>query len=128
MLALAIVALVAVVGFQSAWAALACVVNGSARDHCCCKAQRDRSHRDHSDEALRFERQDCCQVSARDAFSAPALREAERIAFDFVPAIESVTPVVLAPAYFERTWSPTEMARPPPARVPLYIDKLAILR
>lgn len=128
MLALAVVPIVVAVGFQSAWAAWACAIDGKARDRCCCKSERDQVPRDRSDDVPHFERQDCCQVATHDVLSAPAAREVERIAFDFAPAIETVTPIALNPVHSDRQWSFAEVARPPPRHVPIYIDKQALLR
>lgn len=126
-LALAVVPLVLVIGFQSAWA-FVCAAGTKARDHCCCKSQQNQTHRGQRDDVPSVKRQDCCQVASQGAVSAPVVREAERVGFEFLPAMLWSTPVAMAPMFVERRWAMAEMARPPPVRVPIYIDHQALLR
>lgn len=126
-LAAAVLPLVVIVGFQSAWAAYACRADGETRDHCCCPAKQD-DDRGPADGAPRIERQACCEVSLHQGSDSPAAREVSREGF--VPAMLLVPSgpfAVVIPAAPRATVTIAAMARPPP-RVPLYLDKHALLR
>ena len=117
--------LVVVVGFQSAWAAYACRVDGEVRDRCCCPAKK-RAHTP-AGEAPRISVQSCCDVTVHEPRDARLVREVDRATVAHVPAVVPVVaPLTVAPRA-ERVVTIAMMARPPP-RVPLFLDKQAILR
>lgn len=126
-LAAAVLPLVVIVGFQSAWAAYACSADGEVRDHCCCPAKQD-DDREPADGAPRIERQACCAISQHSSPDVPVAREVAREAFTPLVLIVPAAPLALItpPAQRDTTTIAT-MARPPP-RVALYLDKHALLR
>lgn len=118
--------LVVIVGFQSAWAAYACRIDGKVRDHCCCKTEK-KTQRTPVDDGPRITRPDCCDVTINEATEAPRMREAARATFEHVPVVvPAVMPAIVAPRV-EHVTAVATMARPPP-RVPVFLDKHAILR
>lgn len=117
--------LVVIVGFQSAWAAYACRVDGKVREQCCCK-QSDRE--EPSDGAPRMGAQSCCDVTINEPAEAPTVREVERSAYAYVPVVVPTVAFVIATPRVGRVASIATMARPPPPRLPLYLDKQALLR
>lgn len=97
-------------------------------DRCCCASERDANQSDDRDDGLRFENQACCRVAAHQMQAAPVAREAERSGFEFVLPIAVTTPIAIEPPCFERGRIAVKVARPPPARGPIYLDKQALLR
>jgi hypothetical protein len=119
--------LVVIVGFQSAWAAFACRVDGKVRDHCCCKTEKNERKLP-ADEPSRVTARSCCDVTIHEASEAPLVREVDRATFAHVPVIIPSVMLAVATPRAERVALIPTMARPPPPRVPLFIDKHAILR
>jgi hypothetical protein len=117
--------LVVIVGFQSAWAAYACRVDGKVRDHCCCKAEK--KERKPADDSPRIAAQSCCDVTINETRKAPLVRESDRATFAYMPIVAPVAMHAIATPRIERVATIAMMARPPP-RVPLFLDKQAILR
>jgi hypothetical protein len=124
-LAAAVLPLVVIVGFQSAWAAFACGVDGKVRDHCCCKAGRE--DRSPVEPVPRIDAKGCCEASFHEVTSAPLAREVERAVFGHLARAVPVTAIVVVPDA-ERPRTIATLARPPPPRVALYLDKHALLR
>lgn len=127
LLAAIVLPLVVIVGFQSAWAAFACRVDGKVRDHCCCKA--DKQDREKPvDDAPRMAAQSCCDVTIYESAEAPVAREVERAVFAHLPAVIPTVAFTIEAPRVERVATIALMARPPPSRVPLFLDKQALLR
>lgn len=125
LLAALVLPLVVIVGFQSAWAAFACRVDGKVRDRCCCeKKQAKRA----PDEAPRLMAQSCCDVTIHEANEAPLVRQPDPASFEHVPVVVPTVIVAISSPRAARIASIAMMARPPPPRVPLFLDKHAILR
>lgn len=126
LLAALVLPLVVIVGFQSAWAAYACRIDGKVRDECCCK--HDKTERKKPvDDAPRMAAQSCCDVTINGAPEAPLVREADRATFTHLPVVVPAIAHAIVPPPVERVATVATMARPPP-RVPLFLDKQAILR
>lgn len=127
-LAALVLPLVVIVGFQSAWAAYACRVDGRVRSECCCKPpEKDRDQRAPADGAPRMAPQGCCDVTIREPSEPPVIRETDGAAFASIPVVVPAIASVIAPRRIERAASIATMARPPP-RIPLFLDKQALLR
>jgi hypothetical protein len=125
-LAIAVIPLVALIGFQSAWA-FACRIDGEVRDQCCCGKAERRERREVAPDAPVLEKRCCCDISIHALQRAPDAREPVRDANVAMPAtvalIESIAPQI--PVAFGRLTATTE--RPPP-RIPRFLEKRAILR
>lgn len=119
--------MVVIVGFQSAWAAFACRVDGKVRDRCCCKTE-NKERQPSADEPSRMTAQNCCDVTIHEASEAPLVREVDRATFAQVPVIIPTVMFAVETPRAARVASIATMARPPPPRVPLFLDKHAILR
>lgn len=119
--------LVVLLGVQSAWAEFACRVDGKVRDHCCC-ANSQREADDPVDGAPRITSQGCCDVSISVRREAPPARETAPAVFPHhsveVPAIS----VAIFVPRIEKASTILAIARPPPPRIALFLDKQAILR
>ena len=127
-LAIAVIPLVALLGFQSAWA-FACRIDGEVRDRCCCgKAERRERRQIPPDAPVSIQKRCCCDISIHAVQRAPDAREPVRDASEAMPAmvasIESIAPPL--PIAFGRLTATTE--RPPPPRIPRFLQNLAILR
>jgi hypothetical protein len=118
--------LVVIVGFQSAWAAFACRVDGKVRDECCCKHE-NKERKQPIDEPPRMAAQGCCDVTIHEAREAPIVREVDRATFTYVPVVVPAIALAIVTPRAEHVATVATMARPPP-RVPLFLDKQAILR
>ncbi|MBA2542364.1 MAG: hypothetical protein H0V17_22170 [Deltaproteobacteria bacterium] len=127
LLAIAVLPLVVLVGFQSAWAAFACRIDGKVRDHCCCKPEKRERDRGPADGAPRIKAQSCCDVVFHEPSEAPVTREAEQSLFAHADIIVPTVSIAIVSPRVERVVSFAAMARPPP-RVALYLDKHALLR
>lgn len=127
LLAAVVLPLVVIVGFQSAWAAYACRVDRKVRDHCCCKTEkRDHAQREAPD-VPRITARGCCDVTIHEQPKTPDAREAARPVLahlDVVVPVLTVAPIV---ARVEHVAPSVTGARAPP-RVPLFLDKHALLR
>lgn len=126
LLAALVLPLVVIVGFQSAWAAYACRFDGNVRDECCCKHDK-KERKKPVDDAPRIAAQGCCDVTLNGAPEAPLVREADRATFTHLPVVVAAIAHAIVPPPFKRVATVATMARPPP-RVPLFLDKQAILR
>lgn len=126
LLAALVVPLVVVVGFQSAWAAFACRGDGEVRDHCCCKTEQNERKRPVG-EPSRMAAQSCCDVTINEGSDAPLVREVDRTTFSHVPVTMQTVMLAVATPRAPCVASIPTMARPPP-RLPLFLDKHAILR
>ena len=125
LLAIAVLPLVVLAGFQSAWAAFACRMDGEVRDHCCCKPEkRDRRL---ADDGPRIKAQGCCDVAFHEASEAPVAREADRAMFAHAEIFVPTLSLTIVSPRVKRVVSFAAMARPPP-RIALYLDKHALLR
>lgn len=123
-----VVPLMVIVGFQSAWAAYACRVDGKVRSECCCKPpEKDRDARAPIDGAPRMAPQGCCDVTIREPADAPVVREVDRASFAYAPVEVPTIALAIVTPRVERASPLATMARPPP-RVPLFLDKQALLR
>lgn len=126
LLAALVLPLVVIVGFQSAWAAYACRIDGKVRDACCCKHDK-KDRKKPIDDAPRMAAQGCCDVTINELKEAPVVIEGDRATFTHVPVVvPAIAHTIVAPR-IERIATVATMARPPP-RVPLFLDKQAILR
>ena len=117
--------LVMLIGFQSAWAAFACRMDGEVRDVCCCPPKKAKQKP--SSEDTQLQAQGCCDVTIHTRDEATPGREPSRFE---LAAFEIVAPVAtpLRPQErVERSPSVHTFARPPP-RIALYLDKHALLR
>lgn len=126
LLATAVLPLMVIVGFQSAWAAYACRIDGKVRDHCCCKAARHDKGAP-ADDAARMKPQGCCEVSISKLSRAPEAREAAQVASAPPDVTVSIASTPLLPLRVERVLAGARDARAPP-RIPIFLDKQAILR
>ena len=127
LLAAVVLPLVVIVGFQSAWASFACRVDGIVRDECCCKHDK-REKEQPADSAPHIAPQNCCDVSIYEHRDAPLARETERAAFHHdATIIEAPAFAVVSPRIASAT-AIVAMARPPPPRIALFLDKHALLR
>lgn len=127
LLAAVVLPLVVIVGFQSAWAAFACRVDGQVRDHCCCKADK-RAKKQPVDNAPRIAAQSCCDVSFYEQRDAPLAREADRAVFHHDAVMMAVPVFTVVSPRIESARAIVAMARPPPPRIALFLDKHALLR
>lgn len=127
LLAALVLPLVVIVGFQSAWAAYACRMDGKVRDECCCKPDK-KERKKSADETPQLSAQGCCDVTIHEADEAPVVREADRATLIGVPAMVPIIAqhVIIRPR-LERQTAIARTSRPPP-RVPVFLDKQAILR
>jgi hypothetical protein len=125
LLAALVLPLVVIVGFQSAWAAYACRMDGKVRDACCCKPAKQEREREPA--APTIAARSCCDVTIHQPAEAPLVREAERGAFAHVPAIVLVSALAFAPPRYEHVAAVELPARPPP-RIPIYLAKQVLLR
>lgn len=115
-----------IVGLQSAWAAYLCTRDGITRTSCCCTgAKRDK--RENIDLIPTIKAQGCCEVSIHETKQAPAARDEQRPTFAHVDVVLTIAPSAPAVSRIERVVAPSLKARPPP-RLPLFLDKQAILR
>lgn len=120
--------LVVMVGFQSAWAAYACRVDGEVRDRCCCEKKKKKSdERSSDDRPSQLTARSCCDVTIHAAYDAPLTRESDRVSFAYVPVLGRTSVQLIATPRTEHFATIASTARPPP-RVPLFLDKHAILR
>lgn len=127
LLALAVLPLVVIVGFQSAWAAFACRFDGEVRDRCCCPSKQDRD--EVRDDAPRVEARCCCDITFHASIDAPDAREAGRADFAHLELVLPTTTFVIVAPRPERMAAIQTLARPPPPpRIALYLDKHALLR
>ncbi|MGE0548835.1 MAG: hypothetical protein AB7L94_30005 [Kofleriaceae bacterium] len=126
LLAALVLPLVVIVGFQSAWAAFACRIDGKVRDECCCKHEK-KEREQPVDEPARVVAPGCCDVTIHEAREAPLVREADRATFTHVPVMVPAIAHAIVPPRAERIATIATMPRPPP-RIPLFLDKQAILR
>ena len=128
LLAAVVLPLVVIVGFQSAWAAYACRVDGKVRDRCCCKTERrDRTGPVAPDGAPRIAAQSCCDVTIHEQPQAPDAREAARSAvahFDVVVPIATIAAI----APHAGRIAPSAMKARAPPRVPIFLVNHALLR
>jgi hypothetical protein len=127
-LAIAVIPLIALIGFQSAWA-FACRIDGEVRDQCCCgKAESGERREVTPDAPVSIQQRCCCDISMHALQRAPDAREPVRDENVAMPAtvasIESIAPPI--PVAFGRLPATTE--RPPPPRIPRFLKKRAILR
>jgi hypothetical protein len=120
-----VVPLVVIVGLQSAWAAYVCRLDGKVRDHCCCAAERE--HPRPTDDATHIAARGCCDVTVHATREAPAARAATAATFVHVPLVLPVVAFVRPAPRPARVVTIAHPPRPPP-RVPLFLDKQALLR
>jgi hypothetical protein len=128
LMAALVLPLVVIVGFHSAWAAFACRIDGQVRDHCCCEANKTKREKLHDDAPPSIASRCCCDVSIHEAPAAPVVRELERASFGFTPLVVPTVTFTIAAPRVEHLTTIVTMARPPPPRLALYLDKQALLR
>lgn len=124
-LAALVLPLVVIVGFQSAWAAYACTMDGKVRESPCCK--QAAPGRERTSAVPMLEARNCCDVTIHAPAEAPVVRDAERAAFHYLPAVVAAPAFTIARPHHERVATVELSARGPP-RVPIFLSKQALLR
>ena len=125
-LAIAVFPLVAIVGFQSAWA-FACRIDGQVRDRCCCATRGERAREQLPDTFAHMKSRGCCDVSRHEVEQAPAARETPRDAHVIAPSAQTIVIAFIAPMPARVPTISQASARPPPL-APTFLDKRVILR
>jgi hypothetical protein len=122
-----VVPLVVIVGFQSAWA-YACRIDGKVRGRCCCKVEkRERTEREAPDGTSRIAARSCCDVTFHEQSKTQDARESVRWELAHFDVVIPIATAALVVPRVDRAALATTAARAPP-RVPIFLDKHAILR
>jgi hypothetical protein len=128
LLAALVLPLVVILGFQSAWAAYACSMDGKVRDTCCCEPSKStKQEREREPDVPTIAARRCCDVTIHEPAQTPVVREVESAAFAHLLAIVPAPTFAIAPPRYEHVMAVEMPARPPP-RVPIYLAKQALLR
>lgn len=127
-LVIAVIPLIAVVGLRSAWASYLCAMDGAVRDACCCPKGDDGKETDEQPaQDPQLEARCCCDVSVHETPPAPQGTLTSAAVADAPAVVPTVMMPTPAPVVLAIIGARDADARPPP-RVPIFLDKHAILR